>query len=69
MLRALICNLMIYQIQLKDKINKTVIDSYRLRIGIRTLNWDSNGVYINGKSIYFKGFGRHEDAIVSAHVY
>lgn len=40
-------------------------DVYRLPFGIRFIEWDSASVYINGKSVYFKGFGRHEDAIVS----
>lgn len=53
-----------FQVQVKDRSSGALIDSYRLRIGIRAIDWDSNGVYINGRKIYFKGFGRHEDAIV-----
>ena len=39
-------------------------DIYRLPFGIRTVEWNNTGVYVNGKSVYFKGFGRHEDAAV-----
>ncbi len=52
------------QVQLKDKSTGFLVDSYRLRIGIRNIDWDNNGVYINGRSVYFKGFGRHEDSLV-----
>ena len=49
---------------MKDRSTGSLVDSYRLRIGLRELKWDTKGVYINGKPIYFKGFGRHEDSIV-----
>ena len=48
----------------KDRNSGQMVDSYRLQIGLRELKWDTNGVYVNGKPIYFKGFGRHEDSIV-----
>ncbi|XP_055386768.1 beta-glucuronidase isoform X2 [Condylostylus longicornis] len=38
------------------------IDVYRLNIGIRTLSWNETSFLINGKPIYFRGFGRHEDS-------
>ncbi|XP_031622338.1 beta-glucuronidase [Contarinia nasturtii] len=38
------------------------IDVYRLKIGVRSLQWNSKEFLINGKPIYFKGFGRHEDS-------
>lgn len=37
------------------------IDSYSLNIGIRTITVDGNNLLLNGKPIYLKGFGRHED--------
>lgn len=42
--------------------NHPNIDVYRLKIGVRTLKWDNKQFYINGKPVYFRGFGRHEDA-------
>ncbi|XP_037915442.1 beta-glucuronidase-like isoform X1 [Hermetia illucens] len=38
------------------------IDIYRLKVGIRTLAWDKSRFLINGEPVYFRGFGRHEDA-------
>lgn len=38
------------------------IDIYRLKIGIRSLAWNSTSFLINDKPIYFRGFGRHEDS-------
>lgn len=43
------------------------IDIYRLKIGVRSLHWNSKEFLINGKPIYFRGFGRHEDSDVSSH--
>uniref|UniRef100_A0A182PUA5 Beta-glucuronidase n=1 Tax=Anopheles epiroticus TaxID=199890 RepID=A0A182PUA5_9DIPT len=41
---------------------ETVMDVYRLKVGIRTLEWNNSSFLINGKPIYFRGFGRHEDS-------
>ena len=41
-----------------------VCDRYLLRIGIRTIKVDGNALLLNGKPIYLKGFGRHEDFFV-----
>ncbi|XP_028146418.1 beta-glucuronidase isoform X4 [Diabrotica virgifera virgifera] len=40
----------------------TLIDSYTQHVGIRELFWNSTSVTINGKPIYIRGFGRHEDS-------
>ncbi|XP_035792650.1 beta-glucuronidase-like isoform X1 [Anopheles albimanus] len=40
----------------------TVLDIYRMKVGIRTLEWNATAFLINGKPIYFRGFGRHEDS-------
>ncbi|XP_049786983.1 beta-glucuronidase-like [Schistocerca cancellata] len=37
-------------------------DVYRLPVGIRQLFWDNSSFLINGKPIYIRGFGRHEDS-------
>jgi hypothetical protein len=39
-------------------------DVYRLPVGIRKLAWSNTSVTINGKPIYIRGFGRHEDSAV-----
>lgn len=51
------------QIQLQT-VDEEVIDVYRLKTGIRTLSWNSTQFLINGKPIYFRGFGKHEDSDV-----
>lgn len=44
--------------------NSTERDVYRLPIGIRSLEWTGTSLLINGKPIYFRGFGRHEDSAI-----
>merc|ERR550532_3654451 len=39
-----------------------LVDIFRLPFGFRTLKWDKDNLYINGRPFYFKGFGLHEDA-------
>ncbi|XP_059484604.1 beta-glucuronidase-like [Neocloeon triangulifer] len=39
-----------------------VFDKYRLPIGIRAVSMDGNSLLINGKPIYIRGVGKHEDA-------
>lgn len=56
------------QIQLWNDAKNVEGDIYRLPFGVRFIEWNSTGVYINGKSVYFKGFGRHEDAIVNFYI-
>ncbi|XP_050511632.1 beta-glucuronidase isoform X1 [Diabrotica virgifera virgifera] len=43
-------------------LDTTLIDSYTQHFGIRELFWNSTSVTINGKPIYIRGFGRHEDS-------
>lgn len=42
-----------------------VLDSYRLPVGIRSLSWNNDSLYLNGKPLYLRGFGKHEDSDVS----
>lgn len=39
-------------------------DVYRLSVGIRKMEWNNESLKINGKQIYIRGFGRHEDSAV-----
>jgi beta-glucuronidase len=40
----------------------TILDTYTLEIGIRTVEVRGDRFLINGRPFYFRGFGRHEDA-------
>jgi len=40
---------------------KEVVDHYSLPTGIRTIAVNDNKILLNGKPIYLKGFGKHED--------
>ncbi|XP_037944931.1 beta-glucuronidase isoform X2 [Teleopsis dalmanni] len=42
--------------------NNTLLDVYRLKVGVRTLSWNNTSFMINGRPVYFRGFGRHEDS-------
>jgi beta-glucuronidase len=39
-----------------------IIDEYPLKIGIRDLKISGNKLLLNGKPVYLRGFGKHEDA-------
>ncbi|XP_046481350.1 beta-glucuronidase isoform X1 [Neodiprion pinetum] len=39
-------------------------DVYRLPVGIRTITWTNTSLLLNGKPVYFRGFGRHEDSFI-----
>uniref|UniRef100_A0A0K8VYX4 Beta-glucuronidase n=1 Tax=Bactrocera latifrons TaxID=174628 RepID=A0A0K8VYX4_BACLA len=42
--------------------DNTLLDVYRLKVGIRTLTWNNSSFLINGRPVYFRGFGKHEDS-------
>ncbi|XP_055625707.1 beta-glucuronidase isoform X2 [Toxorhynchites rutilus septentrionalis] len=56
------------QITLEGKSNEAtepvghVHDVYRMKVGVRTLEWNNTSFLINGQPIYFRGFGKHEDS-------
>ncbi|CAG2068043.1 unnamed protein product, partial [Timema podura] len=37
-------------------------DVYRLPVGIRTVKWNNTSLLINGRPLYLRGFGKHEDS-------
>ena len=41
--------------------NGAVVDRYTEHFGIRTIAIEGSKVLLNGKPVYFKGFGKHED--------
>ncbi|KRF85729.1 beta-glucuronidase isoform X3 [Drosophila virilis] len=55
----------LYELEIKLYAAKEqLLDVYRLSVGLRTLSWNNTSFLINGKPVYFRGFGRHEDADV-----
>ncbi|KAI1057244.1 hypothetical protein LB507_001472 [Fusarium sp. FIESC RH6] len=53
-----------YLYQLKAEIispSGSIVDTYELPVGIRTIKVSGNKFLINGKPFYFTGFGKHED--------
>lgn len=57
----------LYQMEifLYDENMKQLLDVYRMKMGFRKLFWDEHGMTINGKQLYLRGFGKHEDSDVS----
>lgn len=53
-----------YQLEVKLSSPGENLDVYRMKFGFRTLAWNAKELLINGKPIYFRGFGRHEDSDV-----
>src|SRR5208283_2080621 len=37
------------------------VDRYTMSVGVRTVSVDGHALLLNGKPVYLKGFGRHED--------
>lgn len=50
-----------FQVELFDDSSK-LMDKYDQLFGVRELSWDNTTFKINGKNIYIRGFGRHEDS-------
>ncbi|XP_032306091.1 beta-glucuronidase isoform X3 [Drosophila ananassae] len=45
----------------EESIDDEILDIYRLPVGIRSLMWNNDSLLLNGKNLYLRGFGRHED--------
>ncbi len=54
-------NAYLYTIKLELKENGRVVDEYKDRIGIRTVKVEGEKILVNGKPVYLKGYGKHED--------
>lgn len=52
------------EVFLHDESKNLLLDVYRLKVGFRSLHWDNDGMTINGKPLYLRGFGKHEDSDV-----
>ncbi len=55
-------NAYLYTIVIRLKNGDELIDEYREEIGIRTIEIKGTKILLNGKPVYLKGFGKHEDA-------
>jgi beta-glucuronidase len=51
----------LYELNVSLYKDKEVVDQYSLATGIRTIEVSNNKILLNGKPIYLKGFGKHED--------
>ena len=54
----------LYELTTEIVDGETVVDVYRLPVGIRTVEVRGAEFLINGEPFYFTGFGKHEDAAV-----
>mgnify|MGYP004614406085 FL=1 len=52
----------LYTLRIILENNGAEIDSYEQKCGIRTFRVNGNALELNGKRVYLKGFGRHEDS-------
>lgn len=51
----------LYTLVLRLHVDSEVVDQYSLPIGIREVSIDGDRLCVNGKAVYLRGFGRHED--------
>ncbi len=54
-------NPFLYPVKFNLKKNGEILDTYNMKIGIRTISWDNKNLYLNNKPIKLKGFGKHEE--------
>ncbi len=54
-------NAYLYTIKIQLFQDSRVVDEYQDRIGIRTVAVEGEKILINGKPVYLKGYGKHED--------
>jgi beta-glucuronidase len=51
----------LYELEISIIDDNVIIDTYKLKIGIREVKVVGNKFLLNGEEIYFTGFGKHED--------
>jgi beta-glucuronidase len=51
----------LYQVEVILGSKSKAIDRYTLEAGVRTVSVDDKHILLNGKPVYLKGFGKHED--------
>ena len=52
----------LYNFVIRITDGETVVDEYTEKIGIRTFEIQDGNFLLNGKPVYLRGFGKHEDA-------
>lgn len=52
----------LYSFVIRISDGETVVDEYHEKIGIRTFEIKGGSFLLNGKAVYLRGFGKHEDA-------
>ncbi len=52
----------LYRFVIRILDGETVVDEYYEDIGVRTVEIDGQDILLNGKPVYLKGFGKHEDS-------
>lgn len=52
----------LYKIVVRIVDGEEVIDEYHQEIGIRTVKVEGTSILLNGKPVYLRGFGKHEDS-------
>lgn len=55
-------NAYLYTFVVRIMDGEEILDEYREEIGIRTIQVEGTEILINGKPVYLKGFGKHEDS-------
>lgn len=53
-----------YALRIQLQRGDTVVDCYTERFGIRTVEVVGKELHLNGRPVYLKGFGRHEDFFI-----
>lgn len=51
----------LYDAELEVVDGGSIVDRYRLPVGMRTVTVDGGSILLNGEPVVMKGFGRHED--------
>ena len=54
-------NPFLYDLKVDIMDKQTILDHYELPVGIRTISVNEKSILLNGKPVFLKGFGKHED--------
>ncbi len=54
----------LYDLIVETSVAGELVDSYSLKVGVRTVRVEGNKFLINNEPFYFTGFGMHEDHVV-----
>lgn len=58
-------NAYLYQIRIRIQDGEHLIDEYTDSIGLRTVEVKGKDILLNGRRIYLRGFGKHEDSDIA----